>query len=502
MLVNSFLDVTPTRIRQKTRLREHSSTVLFVQRSADILVIWCGLLIAIQTHGLEWSGQLVVSGIVSVGFFVFFAGMKNLYRSWRTASVPTEILYTIETWIAVFVGMIVASYLWPTSVYPPAVLLTWLIATGALMAVTRIGVRYTLRIARGLGFNTRRLAIAGTGQLAHHVARTIARNQWMGFRAVGLFDPGPPESIKSPFDPSDTPRSLDTVVDLARNGEVDTVLIALPPSQWTHRIDDLIQALSDTTASVYILKDRRRGRLPWQSGQETPSSNLLPESLERDALHRCWMEIGGIPAISVYETPFLGPSGWVKRLEDIVISLLALALLALPMLIISIGVKRSSPGPIIFKQRRYGLAGEEIEVWKFRTMTVCEDESEITQARQSDPRVTSFGALLRRTSLDELPQFINALQGRMSVVGPRPHAVSHNEQYRKLVGGYMLRHKVKPGITGLAQINGWRGETDTVDKMAKRIEHDLEYIRSWSLWLDIRIVALTLVNGFVHRNAY
>ncbi|RME08664.1 MAG: exopolysaccharide biosynthesis polyprenyl glycosylphosphotransferase, partial [Bacteroidetes bacterium] len=168
----------------------------------------------------------------------------------------------------------------------------------------------------------------------------------------------------------------------------------------------------------------------------------------------------------------------------------------------ALAVKLSSKGPVLFKQRRYGLDGQIVEVWKFRSMTVTEDGDNIRQARKNDPRVTPVGSFLRRTSLDELPQFINVLQGRMSIVGPRPHAVAHNEQYRKLIKGYMWRHKVKPGITGWAQVNGWRGETDTLEKMKKRVEYDLDYIRRWSLWLDLKIILLTVFKGFVGKNAY
>ena len=172
------------------------------------------------------------------------------------------------------------------------------------------------------------------------------------------------------------------------------------------------------------------------------------------------------------------------------------------MAFIAAGVKMSGPGPVLFKQRRFGLDGKEIMVWKFRSMTVCEDHGEVTQARKGDLRVTRFGGFLRRTSLDELPQFFNVLQGSMSIVGPRPHAVAHNQYYRGLIGGYMLRHKVKPGITGWAQVNGWRGETDSLHKMGKRVDYDLDYIRNWSLWLDIQIILSTFIRGFVHKNAY
>jgi putative colanic acid biosynthesis UDP-glucose lipid carrier transferase len=189
-------------------------------------------------------------------------------------------------------------------------------------------------------------------------------------------------------------------------------------------------------------------------------------------------------------------------MEDIILSLFILLLISPLLIIISLAVKITSPGPVIFRQTRYGMDGKPIKVWKFRSMVVMENDTEVKQATKDDVRVTAVGKFLRRTSLDELPQFFNVLFGEMSIVGPRPHAVSHNEQYRSLIEGYMLRHKVKPGITGWAQINGWRGETDTLDKMEKRIEFDLEYIRSWSVWLDLKIIIMTIFKGFVNKSAY
>jgi putative colanic acid biosynthesis UDP-glucose lipid carrier transferase len=193
----------------------------------------------------------------------------------------------------------------------------------------------------------------------------------------------------------------------------------------------------------------------------------------------------------------------VKRLSDIVLSLLILILISPVLLAIAIGVKLSSPGPAIFKQKRNGLDGEEIIVYKFRSMRAMDNGPVVKQATKGDPRITPFGAFLRRTSLDELPQFFNVLQGRMSIVGPRPHAVAHNELYRQLIKAYMVRHKVKPGITGWAQVNGQRGETDTVDKMQSRVEYDLEYLRNWSLGFDLQIIARTVKVAFFDRsNAY
>jgi putative colanic acid biosynthesis UDP-glucose lipid carrier transferase len=196
--------------------------------------------------------------------------------------------------------------------------------------------------------------------------------------------------------------------------------------------------------------------------------------------------------VAICESPFTGINGMVKRISDIVLASIILLMLLPIMFGISIAIKMTSPGQVIFRQRRYGLDGEEIIVYKFRSMTVSEDGASVVQATKNDQRVTRIGGILRRTSLDELPQFFNVLQGRMSIVGPRPHAVAHNELYRKQIKGYMLRHKVRPGITGWAQVNGYRGETDTLDKMEARIAYDLDYLRRWSLALDLLIIVRTV----------
>jgi len=221
-----------------------------------------------------------------------------------------------------------------------------------------------------------------------------------------------------------------------------------------------------------------------------------------DLMHGRWGTVADTPVVSIYDSPFEGASGLVKRVEDVVLSSVILVLIALPMLLIAMGIKLTSRGPVFFVQRRHGLGGKPIAVLKFRTMTVTEDGPHIIQASRDDPRITRFGAFLRRHSLDELPQFLNALAGSMSVVGPRPHAVAHNELYRSQIHGYMLRHKVKPGITGWAQVNGWRGETDTVEKMQRRIEYDLYYINNWSLFWDMKIVLMTMFGASVRDNAY
>jgi putative colanic acid biosynthesis UDP-glucose lipid carrier transferase len=246
------------------------------------------------------------------------------------------------------------------------------------------------------------------------------------------------------------------------------------------RILQVLDELKDTTASIFF----------------------VPDMFVTDLIQGRTGSVCGMPVISVCETPFTGSNGLVKRLSDIVLSIVILILISPLLLIVAVAVKLSSPGPVIFRQRRYGLDGKQILVYKFRSMTVTEDGSSVQQATKNDNRITPLGAILRKTSIDELPQFINVLQGRMSIVGPRPHAVAHNEMYRKLIKGYMVRHKVKPGITGWAQVNGYRGETDTLDKMEGRIEYDLDYLRNWSLWLDLYIIAKTIRLVFKDQQAY
>jgi putative colanic acid biosynthesis UDP-glucose lipid carrier transferase len=193
---------------------------------------------------------------------------------------------------------------------------------------------------------------------------------------------------------------------------------------------------------------------------------------------------------------------FLKRTEDMVVSTIILVLISPILLLIAISIKATSKGPIIFKQKRGGINNKEIIVYKFRSMTTQDNGSVVNQVTKNDYRLTSIGNFLRKSSLDELPQFINVIQGRMSVVGPRPHAIAHNIEYAKLIPKYNQRIVVKPGITGLAQINGWRGETDTLDKMQKRVDMDLNYINNWTLWLDIKIIFMTIFKGFINKNAY
>jgi putative colanic acid biosynthesis UDP-glucose lipid carrier transferase len=305
---------------------------------------------------------------------------------------------------------------------------------------------------------------------------------WLGYNFVGFYDDRLEENAQRPpinIDQAVTGNFKELLAN-AQRGVIDHIYVTLP-LRAENRINGLIQELADSTVSV----------------------NIVPDFFMFNLMHSKVTNLRGLPVVSVFDTPLDSPlDGLAKRIEDLVLCAIILPLIALPMLLIGIAIKITSPGPVIFKQLRYGINGEPIKIWKFRSMTVCENSDVIKQATVNDVRVTPLGGFLRRTSLDELPQFINVLQGRMSVVGPRPHAIAHNEFYRKQIQGYMLRHKMKPGITGLAQVNGFRGETATIDKMEARIHFDLEYIRQWSVFLDLKIVALTIFKGFVGDKAY
>ena len=347
-------------------------------------------------------------------------------------------------------------------------LLTWLwVAPSA-----EFGLHLLLRAAapsimRLQGPNQRAL-IVGMNEQGTALARRLRDTPYSRVELVGFVDSRAPQRL-APLGDYKLLGKLDQLAVIAKENHVQLIYLSLPMASQP-RILNLLDDLKDTTASIYF----------------------VPDMFFTDLIQGHSGTVFGMPVISVCETPFRGVDGLTKRLSDFVLATVILLLIAPLLLVVAIAVKLTSPGPIIFKQRRYGLDGEEILVYKFRSMTVTEDGPTIKQAEKGDARVTPLGAFMRRTSIDELPQFINVLQGRMSIVGPRPHAVAHNELYRKLIKGYMVRHKVRPGITGWAQVNGYRGETITLDKMQGRIDYDLDYLRNWSLRLDLHIILKTI----------
>jgi len=459
----------------------HSSKLEILHRLFDIvIIIGCFVLSAIF-FGFPWNPHFSFFSVLAVVVFYIIARQGGLYHSWRTSSFQRESMLILQAWLLTMLVVLVVAFLSKFSgPFFRRVVIGWLASGFISLLLWRYLVRFFLKALRRRGMNVRSVLIVGAGDLGRNLAKTIQENDWMGLNILGFYDDFKPVGHK-PLTGLEAPviGNLDELTSDVRKNHVDLVYVALPMRAET-RLKEVLQELADTTSSVYIVAD----------------------IFTFELLNARLVDMGGIPTISVYEGPFYGINDWIKRVEDLVVGFLITLMISPILIFIAIGVKLSSPGNVIFKQRRYGFNGEEIFVWKFRSMTVSEDGPNIPQAQKNDPRVTKFGEFLRRTSLDELPQFINVLQGRMSIVGPRPHAVAHNEYYRKLIPGYMLRHKVKPGITGWAQVNGWRGETDTLEKMQKRVEFDLAYIRDWSFWMDMRIIFMTIFKGFGGKNAY
>ena len=444
----------------------HSNGALLIHsfRVADAACLVIGLRLASDLLHLPWAREQVLLALLAVAYFMLVASPVLLYRSWRGSSILAELnrvlFCCVGTIALIALSVIVIA---PAPSMALELLAYWCGLSFVTIAAGRIAIRQSLRMWRASGRNYRTAVIVGAGDIAHQLAQHLNDRPWMGIQLVAIAGVGDFERLR-----------------LER--PADIVYIALPLRMHRH-IQRIVHELRDTTASVYF----------------------VPDFSAYGLLHSTWEGLGDMLTVSLVDTPHQGLEGAMKRGVDVVVAVVALLGLAVPLLAIAAAVRLTSPGPVIFTQKRYGLDGKSFRIYKFRTMTEVEDgESQFTftQARRRDRRVTPVGAFLRRTSLDELPQLFNVLKGDMSIVGPRPHPVALNETQRKVIDGYMLRHKVKPGITGLAQVNGFRGETDTPEKMRQRVRFDLEYINAWSLLLDIRIMWRTLFVVFDDPNAY
>src|ERR1700678_1641366 len=385
----------------------------------------------------------------------------------------------IFRWVLLLAVMLAIGYVTRSlAEYPRRIFLTWAVVTPVALVVSTLAMQEVMHHFLMNAFDNRSAIFAGYNNSSLELARRWRNNPAMRLQVSGFFDDRSSDRLGMEADA----KLVGTLSDLStyvKEHGTDVIFIALP-IRHVKRVMNLLDDLRDTTASIYY----------------------VPDIFVFDLIQARSGEIHGIPVVAMCETPFYGYRGITKRLTDIVLSVMILLLFLPLLLLIAVMVKSSSPGPIIFKQRRYGLDGREIAVYKFRAMSVTEDGAEIRQASRSDNRITRIGGMLRRTSMDELQQLINVLQGRMSLVGPRPHAVAHNEEYRKLIKGYMVRHNVLPGITGLAQVNGCRGETSQLEEMEARVNYDLDYLRHWSPMLDIKIILMTVVKVFRDEKAY
>ncbi len=382
-------------------------------------------------------------------------------------------------WLALLALLFGIGYATKTSTeFSRRVVLTWALVAPIPLIFVSLALNEFIRRFTQAPDNARAAVVAGYNDVSVALVTRMQARPELGIRVEGFFDDRSVGRLGLPAD-MELLGGLSNLAAYANTHNIDVIFIALPMRQ-VQRVVDLLDELRDTTASIYY----------------------VPDIFVMDLIQSRTADISGIPIVAMCETPFQGTRGLVKRLFDLSISVIALMLLSPLLLLIALMIKLSSPGPVIFRQRRYGLDGQIIDVYKFRTMTVTEDGPQIQQATREDSRVTRIGRVLRRYSIDELPQLFNVLRGNMSLVGPRPHAVAHNEEYRRLIKGYMVRHKVLPGITGLAQVNGCRGETIHLEDMKARIEYDLDYLRHWTPALDLRILVQTVILILNDRKAY
>ena len=419
-------------------------------------------------------------GFITIVVMLAVFTARGVYDSWRGRS-PLRLLYTVATAWGLSALLVVAALIMLGQLQNfPGEWLAWsVILAFLLMVMGRVVAFSFLRVARARGWNMKRVLIVGAGNLARDLLQRVESNPWTGFKVAAFFDEN--EAAATGADGGvpvlTDPAALAAYVE---NESIAEVWVALPL-----RDEDRLQAVLE------------------QLRHSTTDIRFVPDFFGYNLINHAITNIAGVPMIDLSSSPMQGFNRLLKAAEDYVLAAMILVATSPLAAVIALAVKLSSPGPVLFKQHRHGWDGQPFKVYKFRTMKVhAEPPGEVTQAKRNDPRTTPLGAFLRRTNLDELPQFFNVLQGRMSIVGPRPHAIEHGEFYKDQVEGYMKRHKVKPGITGWAQVNGYRGETDTVDKMEKRVEYDLYYINNWSLGFDLRIILLTLVSSFRDAAAY
>lgn len=455
-----------------------SGAVFLVKALFYPVTVVAFLAICLRLGGRSFSGSYFLIAVLT------FAGAAELLGDSRVdhdAAASLEFRWffdLVARWIGV--GLCVALVLYLSGLKVPSndtALIAWFVLTPVVLYSGTIGMRHLLMYVGINHMQPRRAVIIGANQLGLLLEQRIVQQPLLRIELLGFFED---DEIAAPAHRKGSLiGQIADVPEFVRKHGVNVVYITMPisPRPGTQQ---LLDALRDTVASVYFVPDLH-------------ALNIIQARV--DVVH-------GMPMFAVYESPFFGVRSLAKRVSDIVLSLAVLIGAAPVFLAVAIGVKRTSPGPIIFRQRRYGLDGREIMIYKFRSMTVTEDgATSYTQVTREDSRVTRFGAFIRRTSLDELPQLINVLEGSMSIVGPRPHAVAVNEYYRGLIPSYMFRHKVKPGITGWAQVNGYRGGDD-LPTMTKRIEFDLDYLKNWSIWFDLQIIVRTIWVLWGDRHAF
>lgn len=462
------------------KIRADESGFVWLHRLFDSLLPPSTLYMVNWLLNIPWHDRYLVMGVVGGLIFVLASQKIGVYQSWRGRTLFSSAKVILNAWLITWALLITISFLYQDSEnFSRLAISSWALLTPFLLLSYRLIIRRIIGNYRSQNSNRKDIAIIGAGVVGQRIAKTFQEDSWLGYKVAAFYDDNK-ELHGTKLNNIIVKNGTTDIANAINANQYSEVYICLP-LKAEQKIKQILEELTDTTAII----------------------KFVPDLFSFNLIHSRATYLKEIPVFSVYDSPLSSISNrLIKRIEDIVISSIILTIISPLILWVAIKIKLSSPGPIIFKQKRYGINGKEINVYKFRSMTSLDNGGIIKQATREDTRTTPFGAFIRKTSLDELPQFINVIQGKMSIVGPRPHAVAHNEEYRELIPKYMQRHIVKPGITGWAQINGWRGETDTLHKMEKRIEFDLHYINDWSLWLDIKIIFLTIFRGFTSNNAY
>jgi len=461
-------------------LSKHAALLDIALRVGDVMIVaLAGLLCyALRFHSIEISRQYESELFRAVLLLLLVFPLAKIYRSWRGEHLLEEIGRVALAWTVVLTLLLLSNWaLKQSAEYSRLWMAGWGASTIAVLAMHRWVARSLLGLIRRHGLDIRRVVVVGNTPAGHKIAAAALSYPSMGLRILGF--------VQTPYDQQQVDGmpllgDFDHFIESLQDHVPDQIWIALPM-----RAEALIQRMLEATAQLPV------------------TIRLVPDLFGYELINHHASTMGGVPVITLRGHRVDGHAGVVKAIEDRALAVLILLLLSPLLLLIALAVKLSSPGPVLYRQKRHGLGGSEIEVWKFRSMRLhAEHGGGVTQATRDDPRITPVGRFLRRTSLDELPQFFNVLQGRMSIVGPRPHALAHNREFSDKLRGYMQRHGVKPGITGLAQVEGFRGETDSLDKMASRVECDIHYINQWSPWLDIKIILRTPWALLKRTNAY
>jgi len=468
------------RTREVTALSTVDAPMVFVVKSLLLPIIpVLSLYICLRLANEPLRGGYFLIAVLTFLGASDVLGIARIGASDERRPPGQVFLEIVGRWLLLVVLIAVVIYLSGLAgTLDRATLVVWFIATPLLLHAAETAARHWITRAMQRQ-RAQRAVIVGVSELAQRLEAALRSDPLLRTEVVGFFEDRSPEELEVSGTVARILGTTAQLADFVTRNQIDQVYVTLPMSRDA-RITSLFNALHDSTASIYFVPDLF-------------AFNLIQARFDI---------LGGVPVVAVRETPFYGAAWLAKRISDVGIALTALLLLIPVLAAVAVAIRLDSRGPVLFKQKRYGLDGREILVYKFRSMTVTEDGKQaFAAAARNDARITRVGAFIRKTSIDELPQLINVLEGSMSIVGPRPHAVAMNEQFRREIPSYMVRHKVKPGITGWAQVNGYRGGDD-LESMRKRIELDLAYMRHWSLWLDFRILLKTVSVVWSDRNAY